>query len=132
VDLDSDPTKLIDIVTIGKQLLITRGALTTFSIANDIAKYFAIIPAIFAQAGIGALNVMGLVSTQSAVLSALIYNALIIPALIPLALKGVKFRPLSANQLLTRNILVYGLGGVIAPFVAIKAIDMAIAAVGLA
>ena len=132
VDLDSDPTKLIDIVTIGKQLLITRGALTTFSIANDIAKYFAIIPAIFAGAGIGQLNVMGLVSMQSAVLSALIYNALIIPALIPLALRGVKFRPLTANQLLTRNILVYGLGGVIAPFMAIKVIDMAVAAVGLA
>ena len=132
VDLDSDPTKLIDIVTIGKQLLITRGALTTFSIANDIAKYFAIIPAIFAGAGIGKLNVMGLASMQSAVLSALIYNALIIPALIPLALKGVKFRPLTANQLLTRNILVYGLGGVIAPFIAIKIIDIAVAAVGLA
>jgi potassium-transporting ATPase ATP-binding subunit len=132
VDLDSDPTKLIDIVTIGKQLLITRGALTTFSIANDIAKYFAIIPAIFADAGIGKLNVMGLVSTQSAVLSALIYNALIIPALIPLALKGVKFRPLTANQLLARNILVYGLGGVIAPFIAIKLIDIVVAAVGLA
>jgi potassium-transporting ATPase ATP-binding subunit len=132
VDLDSDPTKLIDIVTIGKQLLITRGALTTFSIANDIAKYFAIIPAIFAQAGIGPLNVMGLASTQSAVLSALIYNALIIPALIPLALKGVKFRPLTADQLLARNILVYGLGGVIAPFIAIKIIDIAVAAVGLA
>ncbi|NJL36699.1 MAG: potassium-transporting ATPase subunit KdpB [Leptolyngbyaceae cyanobacterium SM1_4_3] len=132
VDLDSDPTKLIDLVTIGKQLLITRGALTTFSIANDIAKYFAIIPAMFASAGIGALNVMGLASAQSAVLSALIYNALIIPALIPLALTGVKFRPLTANQLLQRNILVYGLGGVIAPFVAIKVIDLAIAAVGLA
>jgi potassium-transporting ATPase ATP-binding subunit len=132
VDLDSDPTKLIDIVTIGKQLLITRGALTTFSIANDIAKYFAIIPAIFASAGIGQLNVMGLASTQSAVLSALIYNALIIPALIPLALKGVKFRPLTADQLLARNILVYGLGGVIAPFMAIKVIDIAVAAVGLA
>jgi potassium-transporting ATPase ATP-binding subunit len=132
VDLDSDPTKLIDIVTIGKQLLITRGALTTFSIANDIAKYFAIIPAIFAEAGIGRLNVMGLASTQSAVLSALIYNALIIPALIPLALKGVKFRPLTADQLLARNILVYGLGGVVAPFIAIKVIDIAIAAVGLA
>jgi K+-transporting ATPase ATPase B chain len=132
VDLDSDPTKLIDIVTIGKQLLITRGALTTFSIANDIAKYFAIIPAIFAGAGIGQLNVMGLASMQSAVLSALIYNALIIPALIPLALKGVKFRPLTANQLLSRNILVYGLGGVIAPFIAIKIIDIAVAAVGLA
>jgi potassium-transporting ATPase ATP-binding subunit len=132
VDLDSDPTKLIDIVTIGKQLLITRGALTTFSIANDIAKYFAIIPAIFAEAGISRLNVMGLASTQSAVLSALIYNALIIPALIPLALKGVKFRPLTADQLLARNILVYGLGGVIAPFIAIKIIDIAVAAVGLA
>jgi K+-transporting ATPase ATPase B chain len=132
VDLDSDPTKLIDLVTIGKQLLITRGALTTFSIANDIAKYFAIIPAMFASAGIGALNVMGLASAQSAVLSALIYNALIIPALIPLALTGVKFRPLTANQLLQRNILVYGLGGVISPFVAIKVIDLAIAAVGFA
>ena len=132
VDLDSDPTKLIDIVTIGKQLLITRGALTTFSIANDIAKYFAIIPAIFAGAGVGQLNVMGLASMQSAVLSALIYNALIIPALIPLALKGVKFRPLTANQLLSRNILVYGLGGVVAPFIAIKIIDIAVSAVGLA
>jgi potassium-transporting ATPase ATP-binding subunit len=132
VDLDSDPTKLIDIVTIGKQLLITRGALTTFSIANDIAKYFAIIPAIFAEAGIGQLNVMGLASTQSAVLSALIYNALIIPALIPLALKGVKFRPLTADQLLARNVLVYGLGGVVAPFIAIKIIDIAVVAVGLA
>jgi potassium-transporting ATPase ATP-binding subunit len=126
VDLDSDPTKLIDLVTIGKQLLITRGALTTFSIANDIAKYFAIIPTIFSAAGIGALNVMGLKSPQSAILSALIYNALIIPALIPLALKGVQFRPLTADQLLQRNILVYGLGGVIAPFIAIKLIDLAI------
>ncbi|NJM20704.1 MAG: potassium-transporting ATPase subunit KdpB [Richelia sp. SM1_7_0] len=132
VDLDSDPTKLIDLVTIGKQLLITRGALTTFSIANDIAKYFAIIPAMFAAAGIGALNIMGLTSAQSAVLSALIYNALIIPALIPLALKGVEFRPLSANQLLRRNIFIYGLGGVIAPFVAVKIIDVLITAVGLA
>lgn len=124
VDLDSDPTKLIDLVTIGKQLLITRGALTTFSIANDIAKYFAIIPTIFAAAGIGALNIMGLKSAQSAIISALIYNALIIPALIPLALKGVKFRPLTADQLLRRNILLYGVGGVIAPFIAIKAIDI--------
>jgi potassium-transporting ATPase ATP-binding subunit len=132
VDLDSDPTKLIDIVTIGKQLLITRGALTTFSIANDVAKYFAILPAIFASAGIGSLNVMGLASSQSAILSALIYNALIIPALIPLALKGVKFRPLTAEQLLQRNIFIYGLGGVIAPFIAIKAIDLLVAAVGLA
>ncbi len=133
VDLDSDPTKLIDIVAIGKQLLITRGALTTFSIANDISKYFAIIPAMFAAAGIGGLNVMDLTTAKSAVLSALIYNALIIPALIPLALTGVKFRPISANQLLQRNILIYGLFGVIAPFIAIKLIDMAIATVpGLA
>lgn len=132
VDLDSDPTKLIDIVTIGKQLLITRGALTTFSIANDIAKYFAILPAIFASAGIGSLNVMGLASSQSAILSALIYNALIIPALIPLALKGVKFRPLTAEQLLQRNIFIYGLGGVIAPFIAIKIIDVLVSAIGLA
>lgn len=124
VDLDSDPTKLIDLVAIGKQLLITRGALTTFSISNDIAKYFAIIPTIFAGAGIGALNVMGLKSVQSAILSALIYNALIIPALIPIALTGVKFRPLTADQLLRRNILIYGLGGVIAPFIAIKFIDL--------
>jgi K+-transporting ATPase ATPase B chain len=124
VDLDSDPTKLIDLVTIGKQLLITRGALTTFSIANDIAKYFAIIPTIFAASGIGALNIMGLKSAQSAIVSALIYNALIIPALIPLALKGVKFRPLTADQLLRRNILLYGVGGVIAPFIAIKLIDI--------
>jgi K+-transporting ATPase ATPase B chain len=132
VDLDSDPTKLIDIVAIGKQLLITRGALTTFSIANDIAKYFAIIPVIFSSARLGTLNIMNLTSTKSAVLAALIYNALIIPALIPLALTGVKFRPLTANQLLQRNILIYGLGGVIAPFIAIKLIDMLIAAVGLA
>jgi potassium-transporting ATPase ATP-binding subunit len=124
VDLDSDPTKLIDLVAIGKQLLITRGALTTFSIANDIAKYFAIIPTIFAAAGISSLNIMGLKSPQSAILAALIYNALIIPALIPLALNGVKFRPLTADQLLQRNILIYGLGGVIAPFIAIKIIDV--------
>ncbi|NDJ19019.1 potassium-transporting ATPase subunit KdpB [Myxacorys almedinensis] len=132
VDLDSDPTKLIDLVTIGKQLLITRGALTTFSIANDIAKYFAIIPTIFAAAGIGALNIMRLSTPQSAILSALIYNALIIPALIPLALRGVQFRPLTANQLLRRNIFIYGIGGVIAPFVAVKLIDIIISAVGLA
>jgi K+-transporting ATPase ATPase B chain len=131
VDLDSDPTKLIDIVAIGKQLLITRGALTTFSIANDIAKYFAIIPVIFASAKLDSLNIMRLTSTNSAVLSALIYNALIIPALIPLALTGVKFRPLTANQLLQRNILIYGLGGVIAPFIAIKLIDVLVTAVGL-
>ncbi len=131
VDLDSDPTKLIDIVTIGKQLLITRGALTTFSIANDVAKYFAILPAIFAGVGISKLNVMGLSSSQSAILSALIYNALIIPALIPVALTGVKFRPLTADQLLQRNILIYGLGGVIAPFIAIKLIDVLISSIGL-
>ena len=132
VDLDSDPTKLIDIVSIGKQLLITRGALTTFSIANDIAKYFAIIPVLFTAANLGSLNIMKLSSVNSAILSALIYNALIIPALIPLALKGIQFRPLSANQLLQRNILIYGLGGVICPFVAIKLIDMMITFVGLA
>ncbi|HBE18334.1 MAG TPA: K(+)-transporting ATPase subunit B [Cyanobacteria bacterium UBA11149] len=124
VDLDSDPTKLIDLVTIGKQLLITRGALTTFSIANDVAKYFAIIPAMFPP--VASLNIMGLASGNSAVLSALIYNALIIPILIPLALKGVKFRPVSANQLLRDNILIYGLGGVVAPFVGIKVIDVLI------
>ena len=132
VDLDSDPTKLIDIVSIGKQLLITRGALTTFSIANDIAKYFAIIPVLFTAANLGSLNIMKLSSVNSAILSALIYNALIIPTLIPLALKGIQFRPLTANQLLQRNILIYGLGGVIAPFIAIKLIDMMITFVGLA
>lgn len=132
VDLDSDPTKIIDIVTIGKQLLITRGALTTFSVANDISKYFAIIPAMFTGIGLESLNIMGLKNPQSAILSALIYNALIIPALIPLALKGVAFRPLSADQLLTRNILIYGLGGIIAPFIAIKIIDVLITAVHLA
>jgi potassium-transporting ATPase ATP-binding subunit len=131
VDLDSDPTKLIDIVGIGKQLLITRGALTTFSIANDIAKYFAIIPVLFTSANLQGLNIMRLTSTNSAVLSALIYNALIIPVLIPLALKGVKFRPLTANQLLQRNILIYGLGGIIAPFIAIKFIDIMITTIGL-
>ncbi|MUH01301.1 potassium-transporting ATPase subunit KdpB [Scytonema sp. UIC 10036] len=131
VDLDSDPTKLIDIVGIGKQLLMTRGALTTFSIANDIAKYFAIIPVLFTAANLQSLNVMKLSSTNSAVLAALIYNALIIPALIPLALKGVKFRPLTANQLLQRNIFVYGLGGVIAPFIAIKLIDILLTVVGV-
>jgi potassium-transporting ATPase ATP-binding subunit len=131
VDLDSDPTKLIDIVTIGKQLLITRGALTTFSIANDISKYFAIIPAIFAAAGLSSLNIMALASPQSAVLSALIFNALIIPALIPLALRGVKFRPLTADQLLRRNVYIYGVGGIIAPFFGIKIIDLIVAAVGL-
>lgn len=131
VDLDSDPTKLIDLVTIGKQLLITRGALTTFSLSNDIAKYFALIPAMFADAGIGRLNIMGLANTESAILSALIYNALIIPALIPLALKGVKFRPLTANKLLQRNIFVYGFGGIIAPFLGIKIIDFLVIHLGL-
>jgi len=131
VDLDSDPTKLIDIVTIGKQLLITRGALTTFSLANDVAKYFAILPALFTGVGLGPLNLMGLASPQSAILSAMVFNALIIPALVPLALKGVEFRPLSADQLLRRNLLLYGLGGVVSPFVGIKAIDLAIGSLGL-
>jgi K+-transporting ATPase ATPase B chain len=133
VDLDSDPTKLIEIVEIGKQLLMTRGALTTFSIANDVAKYFAIIPAMFIAfyPQLGALNVMGLHSPQSAILSAIIFNALIIIALIPLALKGVTYRPIGAAALLGRNLAIYGLGGVIVPFIGIKAIDMAIAAIGL-
>jgi K+-transporting ATPase ATPase B chain len=126
VDLDSDPTKLIDIVRIGKQLLITRGSLTTFSIANDLAKYFAIIPAMFAGVfpGLAALNVMHLHSPASAILSAIIFNALVIVALIPLALRGVKYRPLAASAILNRNLLVYGLGGIIAPFVGIKLIDL--------
>lgn len=126
VDLDSDPTKLIDIVAIGKQLLITRGALTTFSIANDLAKYFAIIPAMFVTTypGLSDLNIMQLHSSNSAILSAVIFNALIIVALIPLSLKGVRYRPLRADQLLARNILIYGVGGVIAPFVGIKLIDL--------
>lgn len=134
VDLDSDPTKLIEVVAIGKQLLMTRGALTTFSIANDVAKYFAIIPAIFAviYPGLGALNVMGLATPQSAILSAIIFNALIIVALIPLALRGVRYRPLGAASLLRRNLLVYGLGGLAAPFVGIKLVDLLITAVGLA
>ncbi|GGE94535.1 potassium-transporting ATPase subunit KdpB [Mycetocola zhadangensis] len=128
VDLDSDPTKLIDIVAIGKQLLITRGALTTFSIANDIAKYFAIIPAMFAGVfpGLAVLNVMGLQSPASAVLSAIIFNAIVIIVLIPLALRGVKYRPLSASKVLSRNLLVYGVGGVVAPFVGIKLIDLVV------
>jgi K+-transporting ATPase ATPase B chain len=126
VDLDSDPTKVIEIVEVGKQLLITRGALTTFSIANDVAKYFAIIPAIFVVAlpALGALNVMRLSSPQSAILSAIIFNALIIVALIPLALRGVKYRAIGAQRLLSRNLLIYGLGGVVAPFVCIKVIDL--------
>ncbi|MGN6444248.1 potassium-transporting ATPase subunit KdpB [Amnibacterium sp.] len=131
VDLDSDPTKLIDIVTIGKQLLITRGALTTFSIANDVAKYFAIIPAMFVGVfpGLQALNIMGLHSSASAILSAVIFNALVIVALIPLALRGVRYRPSSASALLTRNLLVYGVGGVIAPFIGIKLIDLVVSLV---
>lgn len=126
VDLDSDPSKLLDIVAIGKQLLITRGALTTFSIANDLAKYFAIIPAMFIAIfpGLGALNVMGLHSPESAMLSAVIFNAIIIVLLIPLSLKGVRYRPLSASALLNRNLLIYGLGGIIAPFIGIKLIDL--------
>ncbi|CAH1687311.1 K(+) transporting P-type ATPase subunit KdpB [Hyphomicrobiales bacterium] len=133
VDLDSDPTKLIEIVEIGKQLLMTRGALTTFSIANDVAKYFAIIPAMFLAfyPQLGALNIMGLATPQSAILSAIIFNALIIIALIPLSLKGVKYRAVGAGSLLSRNLLVYGLGGVIVPFIGIKAIDLAITSLGL-
>lgn len=129
IDLDSDPTKLIDIVAIGKQLLITRGALTTFSIANDVAKYFAIIPAMFVPLypGLRALNVMGLHSANSAMLSAVIFNALIILALVPLALRGVKYRPMSASAMLNRNLGIYGLGGLIAPFVGIKLIDLLVA-----
>src|SRR6188472_15342 len=124
VDLDSNPTKLIDIVEIGKQLLMTRGALTTFSIANDVAKYFAIIPAMFVVAypELNALNLMHLATPQSAILSAIIFNALIIIALIPLALRGVKYRPLGAATILRRNLLVYGVGGLIVPFIGIKAI----------
>lgn len=134
VDLDSSPTKLIDIVRIGKQLLMTRGSLTTFSIANDVAKYFAIIPALFMglYPGLSALNIMNLHSPQSAVLSAIIYNALIIIALIPLALKGVKYREVSAGKLLSRNLLIYGLGGLAAPFIFIKLIDMLLVLFGLA
>jgi K+-transporting ATPase ATPase B chain len=134
VDLDSNPTKLIEIVAIGKQLLMTRGALTTFSIANDVAKYFAIIPAMFAGVFpvLGALNIMHLKTPESAILSAIIFNALIIVALIPLALRGVSYRPMSAAALLQRNLLVYGLGGIIAPFIGIKLIDILITAVGLA
>ncbi|HKF60137.1 MAG TPA: potassium-transporting ATPase subunit KdpB [Dongiaceae bacterium] len=133
VDLDSDPTKLIEVVMIGKQLLITRGALTTFSIANDVAKYFAIIPAMFAALypSLGVINVMRLHSPQSAILSAIIFNAWIIIALIPLALRGVRYRPQSAGHLLLRNLLIYGVGGVIVPFIGIKAIDIVINAIGL-
>ena len=134
VDLDSNPTKLIEVVEIGKQLLITRGSLTTFSIANDIAKYFAIIPAAFAATypPLNALNVMQLATPASAILSAVIFNALIIIALIPLALKGVSYRAVGAQALLRRNLLVYGLGGIAVPFVGIKFIDMILVALRLA
>lgn len=134
VDLDSDPTKLIEVVEIGKQLLMTRGALTTFSLSNDVAKYFAIIPAAFASTypALGALNLMGLATPYSAILSATIFNALILVGLIPLALKGVKYRPIGAVKLLRHNMLVYGLGGIIAPFIGIKAIDMLLTAIGVA
>jgi potassium-transporting ATPase ATP-binding subunit len=134
VDLDSNPTKLIEIVEIGKQLLITRGALTTFSVANDVAKYFAIIPAMFAAAfpQLGVLNIMHLQTPQSAILSAVIFNALIIIALIPLALRGVHYRPVGAAPLLRQNLMVYGVGGVIVPFIGIKLIDLVITYMHLA
>jgi K+-transporting ATPase ATPase B chain len=139
VDLDSNPTKLIEIVETGKQLLMTRGALTTFSVANDVAKYFAILPALFAtlyatQAAtngpLAQLNIMHLASSQSAILSAVIFNALVIVALIPLALKGVKYRPMPAAELLQRNLFIYGVGGIIAPFIGIKFIDVVITTLG--
>ncbi|EQD34708.1 potassium-transporting ATPase subunit B, partial [mine drainage metagenome] len=134
VDLDSNPTKLIEIVETGKQMLMTRGALTTFSIANDVAKYFAIIPAAFVTTypALGALNVMGLTTPASAILSAVIFNALVIVALIPLALRGVKYRAVGAAQLLRNNLLIYGAGGIIVPFIGIKMIDMVLAALGWA
>jgi potassium-transporting ATPase ATP-binding subunit len=144
IDLDSDPTKLIEIVEIGKQLLITRGALTTFSIANDVAKYFAIIPAIFmplysyrdaqnvVHHPLEALNVMHLSTPESAILSAIIFNALIIVALIPLALRGVTYRPVGASKILTRNLLIYGIGGIAVPFIGIMLIDAIVSAAGLA
>jgi K+-transporting ATPase ATPase B chain len=134
VDLDSNPTKLIDIVGVGKQMLMTRGSLTTFSIANDVAKYFAIIPAIFVVAlpQLAPLNIMGLDSPRSAILSAVIFNAVVIPALIPIAMRGVKYKAVSADALLQRNLLVYGLGGLIVPFIGIKLIDLAVAGIGLA
>lgn len=134
VDLDSNPTKLIDIVGVGKQMLMTRGSLTTFSIANDVAKYFAIIPAIFVVAlpQLAPLNIMGLDSPRSAILSAVIFNAIVIPALIPIAMRGVKYKAVSADALLQRNLLVYGLGGLIIPFIGIKLIDLAVAGIGLA
>jgi K+-transporting ATPase ATPase B chain len=134
VDLDSDPTKLIEVVAIGKQLLMTRGALTTFSIANDVAKYFAIIPALFVATypELNTLNVMALATPQSAILSAVIFNALVIVALIPLALKGVAYRPVGAAAVLRRNLVVYGLGGIVVPFIGIKLVDLVVSALGLA
>ncbi len=131
VDLDSDPTKLLDVVEIGKQLLITRGALTTFSIANDVAKYFAILPAMFVTAfpQLDVLNVMRLATPESAILSAVVFNALIIVALIPLALRGVRYTPTSAAALLRRNLLIYGVGGLVAPFLGIKLLDLVISAI---
>uniref|UniRef100_UPI0035CC1CBE potassium-transporting ATPase subunit KdpB n=1 Tax=uncultured Sphingomonas sp. TaxID=158754 RepID=UPI0035CC1CBE len=134
VDLDSDPTKLIEIVGLGKQLLMTRGALTTFSIANDVAKYFAILPAMFIvlYPGLGLLNVMRLSTPTSAILSAIIFNAVIIPLLVPLALRGVKYRPIGAGPLLARNLGIYGFGGLVAPFIGIKLIDLGVSALGLA
>ena len=134
VDLDSNPTKLIEIVEIGKQLLMTRGALTTFSIANDVAKYFAIVPAMFVAAipQLAALNVMRLANPESAILAAVIFNALVIIALIPLALRGVSYRPLGAAAILRRNMLLYGVGGLVVPFVGIKAFDLLLVALRLA
>jgi K+-transporting ATPase ATPase B chain len=134
VDLDSDPTKVIEIVEVGKQMLITRGSLTTFSIANDVAKYFAIIPAIFVASlpALGALNVMQLKSPHSAILSAIVFNALIIIALVPLALRGVRYRPIGASKLLQRNLLIYGVGGIVAPFIGIKVVDLIVTTLGLA
>ena len=128
VDLDNDPTKLIEIVEIGKQLLMTRGTLTTFSIANDVAKYFAIVPALFMVSipALRSLNIMDLHSPQSAILSAVIFNAIIIPLLIPLALRGVEYKPIGASALLRRNLLIYGLGGILVPFIGIKLIDLVV------
>ena len=133
VDLDSNPTKLIEVVQIGKQMLMTRGALTTFSTANDVAKYFAILPAAFAATypELSALNIMRLSSPQSAILSAVIFNALIIVALIPLALRGIRYRPAGAASLLQRNLLIYGFGGIVMPFVGIKLIDLLLVALRL-
>jgi K+-transporting ATPase ATPase B chain len=133
VDLDSNPTKLIEVVEVGKQMLITRGSLTTFSIANDVAKYFAIIPAAFATTypQLNLLNIMHLASPNSAVLSAVIFNALIIIALVPLALRGVRYRPVGAEALLRRNLLIYGVGGIIVPFIGIKLIDLLLVALHL-